>query len=209
MKLSTKVKLAYKHYFEYQVGDQDKRWAPHICCNRCKTGLLLWLDGKRKAILFAVPMIWREQSNHHSDCYFCMTNIKGFSGKNKSKIEYPVCPSALLPVIHSSDIAIPLPPSGEEEFLFSDGPVSSEESTNTEMEASFVDERRPLFINQDRLDDLVRDLSLSKEKAELLGSRLQQWNLLESRTTICLFRDRSKKLSRFFTTDAIAKMLTV
>ncbi|GBM89813.1 Structural maintenance of chromosomes protein 5 [Araneus ventricosus] len=30
-----------------------------------------WLHGKRKAMPFAVPMIWREPTNH-IDCYFCM-----------------------------------------------------------------------------------------------------------------------------------------
>jgi len=77
---------AYKHYFACQVGDQDEKWAPHICCNRCRTSLLFWLDGKRKQMPFAVPMVWREQSDHVTDCYFCMTNIRGFSRKNNSKI---------------------------------------------------------------------------------------------------------------------------
>ena len=31
----------------------------------------------------------------------------------------------------------------------------------------------------EELNDLVRDLDLTKSKAELLGSRLQQWNLLK------------------------------
>ena len=31
----------------------------------------------------------------------------------------------------------------------------------------------------EELNDLVRDLDLAKSKAELLGSRLQQWNLLK------------------------------
>ena len=33
------------------------------------------------------------------------------------------------------------------------------------------------MISQAELDDLVRDLSLSKEKSELLGFRLKEWNL--------------------------------
>ena len=32
---------------------------------------------------------------------------------------------------------------------------------------------------QEELNDLIRDLDLAKSKAELLGSRLQQWNLLK------------------------------
>ena len=44
--LNSRIKYAYKHYFECQVDDQDKKWVPHICCNRCRTSLLFWLDGK-------------------------------------------------------------------------------------------------------------------------------------------------------------------
>ena len=54
------------------------------------------------------------------------------------------------------------------------------------------------LLNQLELNDLVRDLSLSKEKAELLSSRLQQWNLLQEGTKVSSFRDRSAKLSSFY-----------
>ena len=37
------------------------------------------------------------------------------------------------------------------------------------MDPSFQHESAPLFINQERLNDLVRDLYLSKEKAEIWG----------------------------------------
>ena len=86
VKLNSRIRYAYKHYFACQVGNQDKKWAPHICCNRCTTSLMFWVDGKHKQMPFAVPMVWREQSDHVTDCYFCMKNIKGFSRKTKSKI---------------------------------------------------------------------------------------------------------------------------
>ena len=57
---SNSVKVAYKHYFGCKIDEQDKAWAPHICCKTCYTGLTKWLNGKRKNMLFAVPMIWRE-----------------------------------------------------------------------------------------------------------------------------------------------------
>ena len=185
------------------MGDQDKNWAPHICCNRCRTSLLFWLDGKRKQMPFAVPMIWREQNDHISDCYFCMTNIAGFSRKSKSKIAYLTCKSAPKPVPHGSDIPVPIPPSKDEEYASSDGDesASADENTDVEMDPSFADQSGPLLINQERLNDLVRDRALSKEKAEVLGSRLQQWNLLESGTTISSFRHRNKTLARYYAID--------
>ncbi len=57
---AVKMKAAYFHYFGSKVGDQDKSWAPHICCRSCQSGLTQWLVGKRASIPFAVPMIWRE-----------------------------------------------------------------------------------------------------------------------------------------------------
>lgn len=45
----------------------------------------------------------------------------------------------------------------------------------------------PHRISQEELNDLVRDMDLSKNKAELLRSRLQQWNILEEGVTINLY----------------------
>ena len=42
------------------------------------------------------------------------------------------------------------------------------------------------------------DLYLSKKKAEILGSRLQQWNLLEPGTTISSFRSRNQTLAGYY-----------
>ena len=46
-------------------------------------------------------MVWREPSNHNTDCYFCLLETKGFSKKNRHKIKYQSLPSAILPVPHS------------------------------------------------------------------------------------------------------------
>ena len=163
--------------FGCKVGGENKKWAPNISCNRCRTSLLFWFDGKRKQMPFGVPMVWREQRDHVSVCYFCMTKITGFSQKSKSKIIYPTCKSALRPVSQCSDIPVPSFSSGDVEPVLSDKPSCSDESEDTEIDPSFKDKSKPLFINQERLNDLVRDLYLSKDKAEILGSRLHQWNL--------------------------------
>ena len=107
---------------------------------------------------FSVPMVWREQSDHVTDCYFCMTAIRGFFRKNNSKISYPVCKSALKPVFHSPDLPVSQPRTEKEDSLS----VNAFESTSTESEEepieldpSFQHESAPLFINQKRLNDLV------------------------------------------------------
>ena len=126
-KLSSRIKLAYAHYFGCKVGDKDKEWALHICCNRCRTSLLFWFGRKRKQIPFGVPTIWREKRDHVSDCYFCMTEITEFSRKSQSKIIYPTCKSALRPVPHCPDIPVPSPPSGNVEPVLSGEPSCSDE----------------------------------------------------------------------------------
>jgi hypothetical protein len=51
---------------------------------------------------------------------------------------------------------------------------------------------------QSKLNDLVRDLKLSKQQAELLRTRLLQWNLLANETRISLFRNRYEQFSRYY-----------
>ena len=51
---------------------------------------------------------------------------------------------------------------------------------------------------QEELNDLIRDLDLPKSKAELLGSRLQQWNLLKENVRISVYRKRHEDLVQFF-----------
>ena len=48
------------------------------------------------------------------------------------------------------------------------------------------------------LNNLVRDLTLTKNKAEILGSRIKRWNLLEKDIKIFKFRLRYEKLTFFF-----------
>jgi hypothetical protein len=144
---------------------------------------------------FAVPMIWREPTNHSSDCYFCMVDICGYSSKTKSGIVYPDIPSAIKPVPHSDLLPVPLPP---------DDDCSTEEDSSTENPSSSTPSvcpystDSPHLIKQGELNDLVRELSLSKQHSELLASRLKEWNLLACNTQISIFRTRHKKFADFY-----------
>jgi hypothetical protein len=57
---------------------------------------------------------------------------------------------------------------------------------------------KPHLISQGELNDLVRDLNLSKSQAEFLGSLLQGWNLLQKNTNISIFRYRQKDIAQCF-----------
>ena len=131
--IAHKMKIAYNCYFGCKVGDQNKKWALHICCNSCNTQLLRWALGKQKKMPFAVPMIWREPTDHVTDCYFCLTNIKEFAKTNKSKIVYPSCQSALKPVSHGTNIPIPKAPFPE---VFERPESSSEADSSSEATSS-------------------------------------------------------------------------
>jgi len=92
------------------IQNQENKWVPKTCCLTCETGLNLWFHGSRSSFRFAVPMLWKEPNNHQHDCYFCLTNVFGFSTKNKHKIVYPDCQSAIKPVPHGEGLPVPTSP---------------------------------------------------------------------------------------------------
>ena len=97
------VKKAYQAYSGVELGDQDKLFAPHICCKACVENLLDWRNKKRKSMPFGVPMVWREGKDHITDCYFCTTNLKSINRTNKHLVQYLGVPSAIKPVTPGPD----------------------------------------------------------------------------------------------------------
>ena len=89
------VRRGYLAYFGIKIGDQDKRWAPHTTCSTCLEQLRKWSKGQLKQLPFAIPMIWREPTNHYNDCYFCITKVTGYNCKNLKNIQYPNLLSAI------------------------------------------------------------------------------------------------------------------
>ncbi|MEL7307752.1 MAG: hypothetical protein AAGK05_07670 [Pseudomonadota bacterium] len=200
--ISTFVKRAYKAYFGLTIGDQDKRWAPHIVCQNCEENLRHWSKGIRKGLAFGIPMTWREPMDHTTDCYFCLVNVKGVAMKTKHRIKYPNIPSAIRPIPHSDELPVPVfegfvQPSSDEEG--DDVHVHQEDSQDPtyEPEGSSI----PQKFCQAELNDLVRDLGLSKTAAELLASRLNEKNQLTYGTKITYFRNREKDFLPYFTEE--------
>jgi len=80
------IKKAYHLYFGCKLGDQYKKRAPHIVCKSCAIRLGGWISRKGMAMPFAIKMMWREPSNHSSDCYFCLTlPVAGSMNRKKSR----------------------------------------------------------------------------------------------------------------------------
>lgn len=195
---------AYRAYFEIPLGDQEKKWAPHIVCHNCEEMLRDWTKGKRKGLPFGVPMVWREPRDHISDCYFCIVNTKGVGKKNRHSITYPSIPSAIRPVPHCDEIPLPVfsgfasPEDSDSEHEHLQGcheehQESSEDSTSDTQQSS-----APQQFRQPELNDLVRDLGLSKKAAELLASRLKEKHLLDRSVKVSFFRQRDQMFVDFF-----------
>lgn len=107
-------------------------------------------------------------------------------------------PSALKPVSHGPEVPIPKPPD-----TYTD--LSSEsDDEQTDDEIAFegtVGINEPKPFTQGELNDLTRDLCLSKESAQLLGSRLRENNLLAPGATFYWYRDREAEFRIFFEKD--------
>jgi len=132
--------------------------------------------------------------NHSNDCYFCSIDVSGYNSKNKKVIVYPDCTSADRPVEHGPELPVPEPPQFIDEVLQSSPEIYE---SDDEFQCS-PDNTKPQLFTQAELNDLVRDLGLTKEKAELLGSRLQEKHLLEYGTSICHYRTRDQQFAQFF-----------
>lgn len=194
------VKKVYLAYFGTRLDDQDKSWAPHKVCYVCVEDLRKWSKKEKKTFKFAIPMIWREPTNHSDDCYFCSVDITGHNSKNKKVISYPNLLSAIRPVEHSEVLPVPEPPddlNSIETELSSDVQSGLDEQDDEDFQCS-MENVEPKLFNQIELNDLVRDLGLTKEKAELLDSRLKEKNLLTVGTNIYVYRKREQQFSQFF-----------
>ena len=130
-----------------------------------------WTKRKRKGLPFGVPMVWREPRDHATDCYFCMVNTKGVGKKNQHKISYASIPLAIRPVPHCEELQVPVF-SDFSACENSDDDQREHENCNNEMVSeseSFSDDTNrlssPELFSQTELNDLVRDLGLSKKSA--------------------------------------------
>lgn len=202
MTITDFVKKVYFAYFKVILGDQDKSWAPHQVCKPCVENLRQWTKGKRVKMAFGIPMIWREPKDHVEDCYFCMVKTSGHSRKTKQKLAYPSLNSAIRPMPHSDEIPVPVFqqfPTQENEEDMTIGGVDDDFVEDLE---EYDSTTRPQFMNQAELNDLVRDLGLSKESSELLASRLNEKKLLQHGTKVTFYRNREKDLLQYFKVES-------
>ena len=194
--ITSLLRTAYFPYFDCKIGDQGNSWAPHICCKPCYNGLTAWFNGKKAAFNFAVPMVWREPRNHADDCYFCLINITGFNASSRKQIEYPNLWSAMRHVPHSDDLPVLTPLVNKDLRFSSDEEMPSREDSAESISLEDIESTYSGTsgneITQEDLNDLARDLYLSKQQSEFLASRLKLWNFVQEDVRITKFRNLNK-----------------
>jgi uncharacterized protein YjcR len=56
-------------------------------------------------------------------------------------------------------------------------------------------------FTQSKLSDMIRELQLTKEKSELLGSRLREKNMMASGVKFSWYRNREKEIRKYYTQE--------
>ena len=181
------TKKTYEAYFGRKLRNQDKSWAPHKMCKQYMETLHFWTQGKVSLVRFGVPTVWRKPKNHHKDCYFCMVDISRWNQRKKKDWYFPDIESARRPISHCAEVPVftSLPDLIANEMLLeamddtdsSDSNISS--SSSMTATASSLS-KKPKAFSQGQLNDLVRDLDLSKESSEILAPRLDEHGILNS-----------------------------
>ena len=134
--------------------------------------------------------------------YSSATSALNYKEKKRTD-NYPNISSAIRPVPHTEDLPVPVPP---QQYISDsdDEPTENREKTPQPPTSTDADFTADLQFNEFHLitqvesSDLFRDLDLPKSKAELLGSRLQQWNLLKGNVRMSVYRKRREDLVQFF-----------
>src|SRR5271165_5481039 len=115
-------------------------------------------------------------------------------------IMYTDIPSSIAPVPHCPELPIPTPPKSDQPSSGERSKSDSEEDI-ADPDYNFTDvaeEKKPYFPNQKDLNDRIKDLGLTKSNAELLASRLKEWNLLDESVQVTDQRKRHQRFSNFF-----------
>ena len=153
-------------------------------------------------------MTWQEPTDHTTDCYFCLVNTKFIGKKNRHKISYPSMPSAIRPTLNSDELSILV----FKRVLRSEDVGSDQDQETADETQEILSESgdpsyetpqslTPQQFSQPELNDLERDLGLSKNAAEVLASRIQEKNQLSHTTKVSYFRNWEQAFVPFFTEE--------
>ena len=117
---------------------------------------------------FGFSMMWREGEDQVSNCYFCMANLKGINSMSKHHVQQPDVTSAIKSALHGPDLLVPELNVTMESSSYSE----SSDMTDTAECVWYKEDEQPVSLTQADFSNLTRDLNLSTESAQLLGSHL-------------------------------------
>ena len=141
--------------------------SPFLLCDVCQASRGM---GKGSRYMpFAIPMVWREPTDYVSDCYFCLTSITNVTSNSNHTVQYPNLPSTLRPVPHSVELPAPKPSTNT---TLCDSESNDEDvgqaNNNMDCDPTYTgasSSSEPHLLTQGDLNDIVRDLNLSKKQA--------------------------------------------
>ena len=161
--------------------------SPFLLCDMCQASLGM---GKTFTLYAFRHSYGLERA--HGPCFRLLLlpdQLTGVTAKSKHIVQYPHLPSAIRPVPHSAELPVPKPPTN---MTLSDSESSDEDvgqaNKNMDFDPTFAracSSSEPHLLSQGDLNEIVRDLNLSKKQAEPLYSRLKNWNLLHQDTKVC------------------------
>ena len=110
------------------------------------------------------------------------------------------------PILHSDKVSVPiftkLPDIDEDQLRSSS---SSTNSDDDDEEQDIAHEAwnagRVYLYSQSELNDLIRNLNLPKQFAEVLPSRLQEKHLFKAGISVSFYRNQEEKLRKYFQSD--------
>lgn len=196
--LSDTIIKLYETFFDTKYLP-NPTYAPEIICGTCRLGLSAWeKDDKDHRMKFVTPMGWLLDEDHDANkCYCCRTNVDKIRGIDRENIPYArnlkwiiaaQKRSKEIPFSHGEIIASSKQNPSSDVDMPSASVTSSSESEQTAAQKdplwqTSADKRTKAptqLISNEMFEDLVRDLRLFPELAEVLGSRLKEWNLTDS-----------------------------
>ena len=95
------------------------------------------------------------------------------------------------PIPHSDKVPVPiftkLPNINEDQLRSSMSSTNSDDDEEQDIAHEAWNAGRVSLYSQSELNDLIRDLNLPKQSAEVLASRLQEKHLLKSGTSVSFY----------------------
>lgn len=222
-KLTNAIRSLYEACFSMTVPNAEA-WTPHTICNACAAMLKRWKTRGKNQLKFTSPTIWREPSSS-ADCYFCITDVSGIKQLKPELIVYPEVSTvtrAILATERNSNshttkdlvtdmVELNVEGNSEkdttshdaiEEEIDGDENNAEDDSTEEFVPYNQTSTKEVKQYSQEELNDLIRNLGLSKEAAELLASDLKSRNMLTQTTKVTFYRNRDKEYRSFFTQDS-------